>query len=245
MSLQYADFYEANENWLDWSPNTEIAIKTTYPEFFHGGQYLDLRLFREWICCTRPIQNPLKTKSKDLFKALFKMPNRLIPDKINTLSYCTILNDISKRYGANITAHGVEEQKGGMYNLLLMCIVGCVTVPAQSWGCFLPNMPNISPRGHGPYYIIHSTKPGPRLIKNQPLEEVDFILVPFKENISHLLVALKKMTKFKLITSKQEVNFKDKLVDYETFLAKLSSPNLRKRPAAPALIGRQTKHYHR
>lgn len=217
MSLQYADFFENNENWLDWSPNPNIAIKTTYPEFFHDGQHLHLAFLKEWLFYKKKIDCRLHTKSKDLFKALFKMPDRLVAHRANELSFCVTLSAVSRRFGSIITAHGVEEQKGGLYNLLLMCVSGTITIPKQSWGKFIDGMPNISPRGHGPYYIIHSTKSGLFPKNNQPLSEVEYILVPFAENISHLTHALTKMVAIGFIDLKQQIDFTAKLIDYEAF----------------------------
>lgn len=213
MSLHYADFYEHNENWLDWLPNPVDAIIQTYPAFFQG-MTLNRHTFKAVLLSKK---DPLHTKSQDLFKALFKMPKRLIPQKTHQLSFCETLQSVSYRFGHHIIAHGVEEQKGGLYNLLLMCVSSTITVPSQSWGRFIDGMPNISPRGHGPYYIIHSTHPGQHPTNNQSLLTIAYIVVPFKENIDHLSQTIAKMEQFGLIDARQRTHFINKLIDYDAF----------------------------
>lgn len=160
------------------------------------------------------------SQALSFFKALFSMPAKL---KHNAMLPAS-LKLIEQKYGDKVFAHGVEEQKGGMCNLLLMLISNCVRVPTTYWGTFKKGMPNLSPFAHGPYYIIATTnfdRLNTKIEKNMPLNKIQYILVPFEENINILKATSNQLLMLSLIDENSHNNFCEKLVSYDNFLEQL------------------------
>lgn len=210
-------FYEKNINWMDDDSINPIALlQSVFPTYFQGDTP-DYTKIRDDILV--PYIKKPQNKAHELFKSLFKMPYK------NTKRISSDdLENLEREFGAVIMAHGVEEAKGGMYNLLLMCISNQVRVPSVSWGSFISGAPNISPVGHGPYYLIYSmpcmnqsSTPG----NNAKLSDVARILVPFLENKQMLINALEAMVRVNLITPESKEMFINKLVTYQELLSEL------------------------
>jgi hypothetical protein len=210
----FNNFYEKNVNWMDDSDINPIAtLQSFYPIYFQGD-IPDYEKIKTDI--SLPHTNNANNKAHDLFKSLFKMPYK----NIATVS-TDDLEHLESEFGTEINAHGVEEEKGGMYNLLLMCISNQVRVPSSYWGFFVSGMPDISPVGHGPYYLIYSMPfvnkasiPG----NNVNLSDVARILVPFSENKEILTDKLDAMVKVNLINPESKTMFINKLVTYQELL---------------------------
>lgn len=213
----FASFFEENINWMnDSEMNPMATLKAFYPIYFHGDS-IDYEKMRADILI--PYTKKSNNKAHELFKCLFKMPFKAIKS-VNTDD----LLHIESEFGAGITAHGVEESKGGMYNLLLMCISNQVRVPSNYWGALISGQPNISPLSHGPYYLIYSlpfasTSAIPR--NNAYLSDIARILVPFPENKEILTCKLEEMVAVGLITPESKKMFTDKLVTYSELLVDL------------------------
>lgn len=216
-AISFENTYERNLNWMD-EPNINVKdlLMNRFRQYYTNGEP-NYKLIQHGILKNDP-------KAKDLFKSLFKMPYKLKA----SLSHVTVIKNIEQYHGDKILAHGVEEAKGGMYNLLMILICDSVRVSKSYWGNFRYGMPNISPLSHGPYYIIgttDTTKPG--FNQNKPtLEEIECILVPFKENIEVLQLNSTLLHKLGMISEEQHKLFCSKLVDYDNFLAILNQRKL-------------------
>ncbi|MCL5273102.1 MAG: hypothetical protein M1486_07380 [Gammaproteobacteria bacterium] len=215
----FNDFYQPNNNWLDFcgTDYTDV-LKSIYPIYFQGDAP-DYEKIKADILI--PYTKKSNNKAHEVFKNLFKMPS------VNTKTIVTDdLDHIESEFGDKIWAHGVEELKGGMYNLLLMCISNQVRVPSGNWGAFISGLPNISPVRHGPYYLIYSM-PGINQSSvpqnNANLSDVARILVPFSENKDILKDKLEQMLQLNLIDCQAQNRFIDKLVTYQEFLGQLRS----------------------
>lgn len=215
----FNDFFQPNNNWVNLYGKDYISfLKSYYPIYFKGDAP-DYEKIKADILI--PYAKKSNNNAHEVFKSLFKMPY------VNTKTIVTYdLQHIESEFGASIQAHGVEETKGGMYNLLLMCISNQVRVPSSYWGAFISGSPNISPVGHGPYYLIYSM-PGINQSSvphsNVNLSDVARILVPFTENKEILKDKLEEMTQCNLIDPQAKDIFIDKLVTYEEFLSQLRS----------------------
>lgn len=223
----YLSCYIPNENWLDTVPNPLEILQSYFPQFFEGNQveWGRMEILKNSSKLTK--YNPNYShyhKATELFKALYKLPMICAPDKLAELDRHPALRSIISLVGNRIIAHGVEEAKGGMYNLLLMCVSQTVFAGANQWGQFLDGPPNISPLCHGPYYIIYSTN-GIEHPNNPGMAKIECILVPFKENIDTLKTILQKMLENSLITRIQKSDFERKLTYYDELAIKLIMPS--------------------
>lgn len=215
--IKFTDFYEPNINWMD-EPEINVLemLKSYYLSYFQDNTCNYERIKTDILESKKAKPT---NKAHELFKALFKMPYKTIGSVVTP-----DLIQIEEEFGEEIFAHGVEEQKGGMYNLLLMCISNQVRVPSEYWGTFVRGLPNISPVGHGPYYLIY-TMPSVNQLVPQPhnpqLSDVARILVPFSENSTILIDKLEAMVAVNLITQEAKRMFIEKLVTYKEFLNEL------------------------
>lgn len=242
LNQSFNDFYTKNTNWMD-DPAFSVldTLRSFYGEFFKG-QLPDYNNIREILVSAKGLKDQKPSKAKELFKSLFKMPYK------NTRTIDTDeLSLIESQFGARIIAHGVEEAKGGMYNLLLMCVADKVWAPSAYWGPFVSGLPNVSPLSHGPYYLIYKmptineTAPIPN---NPKLSNIARILLPFGENRSILIEKLDEMVQKELITESAKDNFVSKLITYAEFLEQLkivSSADAQKenRPIRPKFFSKK------
>lgn len=216
-TASFSDYYYENENWINFSADNFMSIlQSWYGEYFDAEAVNFARL-------KAGIENNDR-KAKELFKGLYKVSHKT--HDFGRLKLLPSIQNIIRHYGDRIIAHGVEEMKGGMYNLLLMCVSGVVKVPCNNWGRFEPGPPNISPLCHGPYYVIGSIGNVDKELSNPRLSDIEFILVPFSENKEILIEQLNRMAGDDLILGEQKDNFISKLLSYEEFnqhLAKLYS----------------------
>lgn len=213
----FSRFYEENFNWQN-EPDVDFdaMLKSFYPEYFIAGQ-LDQAKLREDLLLTDRRDEKLASRAREVFKNVYKLNYKLRPESSSFESSLVIQKIISQGY--RIMAHGVEEAKGGMYNLLMMCIANKILAPSCYWGFFIPGLPNISPVSHGPYYIIYTTRARPEQdFPNFPvLEDVEKIVVPFRENCYILCEMLDKMMLDGLCSAKECEIFLEKLIDYREF----------------------------
>ncbi len=227
VSSSFHDYYKVNNNWMDCPEINHLEmLKSFYGEYF-VDDIPDFELIK---------RNVLTQKNaKELFKSLFKLPY-ITDQSIDSDK----LEKIVCKFGSQIVAHGVEEMKGGMYNLLLMSICNRALVPTEHWGYLVKGNPNISPLPHGPYFLIYSSPLSKQ--KKWPhypsLENIPFILVPFEENRQILNDKLTDMATVKLITEETKAAFIQKIKTYDEFLNELTNcVTINKMPTTqPALI---------
>lgn len=213
---RFKNHYKANVNWMDdKSIDPDAILREMYSTYYTKGE-LDCDKLKADIIIT---SKQFKNKSYELFKCLFKMPFRAI-NACNTSD----LEHLVTEFGKKIVAHGVEEAKGGMYNLLLMCVSNQIKVSSVFWGHLINGPANISPLCHGPYYLIyampslHASRKAPT---NAKFTDLARILVPFPENKDILLDKLEEMVKMGLISDEMKQDFTDKLVTYNELLSEL------------------------
>jgi len=175
--------------------NTETIsiefIESFYPLFFKEGK-IDVEEIIKKL--KEPKKDHKQHKAREVIKNVFRFANSFVHDK--TISNIDIFQQLSKNYGANLVAHGVEESKGGLVNILLMCISGSVTVNNTSWAKLQDGPPGISPIPHGPYFIISKNE---EITKQQTIEDISKILLPCQENVKQLTVKLQEAQNMGLI----------------------------------------------
>jgi hypothetical protein len=124
---------------------------------------------------------------------------------------------LKEQHGEHIIAHGVEESKGGLLNIVMMCISGTVKAQQAYWGDLVDGPPNISPLPHGPYFMVYdvsfgSTKSAPN---NPSCSDIPYILLPCETVIDTLKSALDEAKLLGLIDQGDLDNFKEKIVTYD------------------------------
>lgn len=214
-NFQFESYYVVNNNWMnDEAIDVMQVLRDTYGDFYVDNQPNYKKLKEQLI-----LNN---YKAKELFKGLFRI-SHVLGSKNISINASNILNDISTQYGNKIYAHGVEESKGGMYNLLMMAVSNCIRVPSLYWGYFKEGPPNISPLSHGPYYVIYTTNAKNMRQPNMPtLAEVEYILVPFAKNKQILEEYATTLVKFEVLDKDLCELFCSKLINYENFLLTLN-----------------------
>lgn len=164
----------------------------------------------------------LFNKTKDLLKTLYRLsiePTHVQSPHNNNPCF----DDICARFGSKIIAHGVEEAKGGMLNLLLMAITGQVKIDRMGWGKLIDGPPELSPLPHGPYYIISSINGG--ACPDKPsIDEIAYVLVPFQENVDIIEAKLTEFVDDSLLSAEDKELFVAKLISYKKFYNHLCSP---------------------
>lgn len=202
--VKFLDYYRENKNWMDYPEvNVKEQLLGLFPEYY-TDQLVNLELLKQ-----RMVEGD--KKAREFFKCLYKMPYVTS----ESLTEHADLQNIIDRFGNQIIAHGVEEMKGGMYNLLSMCVSGSIEIQSSGWGALVNGLPNISPVSHGPYYIIYSTTGG-ESPSNPQISEIQYILVPFQENIDILTAKLEQMVTEGFITQMQSDVFQSKLITYQS-----------------------------
>lgn len=235
----FNQYYKPKNHWTTSGHCDVLAIlQGKFPKYYvRDNEPLatepDYKLLKDDLCNEQARKgNTIIQNANELFKSLFMIP------VITTVRVETDeLRDIESKFGSSIMAHGVEEAKGGMYNLLLMCISNRVYAPSGYWGTFISGMPNISPLSHGPYYLIYNMPPFTPAVKgpnNPTFSELARILVPFDENKEILIGKLNKMVNVELITAEKRDMFIDKLVTYKQFLNELNDLGLQTQTTSSA-----------
>lgn len=229
---RYADFYTQEPAYVDENGVSEETYRRetcilTYPEFFKEGkpQYTTLKAALQHATDDEN-KNQRYHRACEVIKGLFQTDMR-IRSGITRLQNMPSMKKIIESYGNKIMAHGVEEAKGGITTLLLICLSGAIRVPRSSWGNFnehLSSMPNTSPLAHGPYYLVASTNAA-TLERDQIgsraslLSNMQYIVLPFQENIDTLNALLSKTEKSGLITQQEANACSQKMVTYDQLLA--------------------------
>lgn len=210
----FSNFYVENKTWMD-DPEINIieTLSSFYPAYFNNT-IIDYKKLKEGLF-------KHECQAKELFKALFKLPYK---------TYVVVdtqdLQNIVQHYGNNILAHGVEEGKGGMHNILLMSVTNEVKVPRNHWGPLTENLPNISALSHGPYFLISATSDCDEQAPHYPkLTDLLYIVVPFSENRDILHHNLSEMVDHQLITPEREQVVKTKIITYAEFFRQLTEEN--------------------
>jgi hypothetical protein len=173
-------------------------IESFYPIFFCGKGKIQFKKITMALKEKKKDDKQLH-QAKEVIKNVFRFANTFVYNK--TISNIYIFQQLSKKYGANLAAHGVEESKGGLVNILLICISGSVTVNNSNWGKLQDGPPNISPIPHGPYFIISKNK---EITKQQTIKDISKILLPCQENVKQFKEKLQEAQDAELIT--QEIN---------------------------------------
>lgn len=216
-SPTFESYYQPYTNWQD-DPEIDAnkMLLSWYPAFFDHGQ-IDYDKLKKGI-------EKIQQDAKELFKNLFQIKYRLKSGV--SVSEIESLQKTIDAYGHRIIAHGVEEMKGGMHNLLLMCIANKVNVDVTGWGEFKKGPPNSSPLCHGPYYVVASVD-GNHPNSYPTIEEMAYILVPFPEIKEKLAEQLTRCLEQRLVTPEQKSQFLEKCIDYQAFyqFLKTAEPN--------------------
>jgi hypothetical protein len=205
--------YNQKKSWLEDYPRHQHqqVLKGYFSDYFTNDEvdYQKLKngLLKNYAHKTTKSLN----KSTEALKILFHHGYQAHSNEIHTED----LDEIIENHGGEILAHGVEEAKGGMYNLLSMCVTNKVTVQSMYWGPIIEGAPDISALSHGPYYIIFSTPMTPQKNPNYPtLDEIPYILVPFEENKVILESRLNEMVSLNMIEENSKDVFMSKLKTY-------------------------------
>ncbi|MDR3502655.1 MAG: hypothetical protein P4L79_08745 [Legionella sp.] len=212
----FKEDYVYDLNWHEIKDHIFAALKYRYPEYFTDDKPNYIKIGEELK------NNPLKAKAaREIFISYFKFPYQSTHRTANT-EYPYMM-DIINECGNQIIAHGVEEAKGGMYNLLMMAVSNQVCVPQVYWGALIPGQPNISPVSHGPFYVIYETPfyEQESYPHNPKFTEIACILVPFELNKTLLSEAMEKMVSLELTTESVKQLFISKLRSYAEFYDEL------------------------
>ena len=161
---------------------------------------------------------PLKTRSDD-FKSALKLLKELFKFRYKdyrgaSLQLIQSIYDMNADKIGRLYAHGVEESKGGLANILSMFISKTVFTPSKHWGSFVPGLPNISPIRHGPYYLV---KKDPLQHNNPSIDDIDFVLLPFQENIDDLKTQCRKAVSSGLLEQEDSQRYLCRCITYEQF----------------------------
>ena len=201
-------------------------IESFYPIFFCGKGKIQFKKITMALKEKKKDDKQLH-QAKEVIKNVFRFANTFVHNK--TISNIDIFQQLSKKYGANLTAHGVEESKGGLVNILLMCISGSVTVNNSSWGKLLDGPPGISPIPHGPYFIISKNE---EITKQQTIKDISKILLPCQENVKQLTEKLQEAQNRELIDQDTNNEITKKITSVTQFYNDLNQESDQKRIAA-------------
>ena len=145
---------------------------------------------------------------KELFKFEYKDNSGLSLQLINSIY------EMNEDKMGLLYAHGVEETKGGLGNILSMFISKTVFTPTYHCSSFSPGLPNISPMNHGPYYLV---KIEPLQHNNPSIDDIDFVLLPFQENIDDLKAQCTKAVLLGLLDQQDSQRYLGRCITYEQF----------------------------
>lgn len=228
MLNSFEAFFKKKDFWWDYDSQDQDPtqtkmqqLKAFYPDFF-TGEHPNFEMLREGLkAYSHKNPSAASKKSLDLFKNLFPFPWRCIRTSLRAH------DDFAKlkaEYGDKLTAHGIEEAKGGPYNLLMMALTNKVKSPSAYWGSLVDGAPNISPVPHGPYYLIYEIK-GWKDKERAPnfidFDEVEFVLVPFPEIKQEVLSLAYKMLENGLLQKNQVEQVENKILDMSGFYSLL------------------------
>jgi hypothetical protein len=219
MPNRFDDFYKKNDSWLTYALNPLETLRLSYPDYFHTDEQARVNYQAIKQALLHPRDTTQQKKAREIFLNLFSMPHVTFRSYISTPA----LNQIETNFGAQITAHGVEESKGGMRTLLMIALTNKVQSPGQYFGALTLGAPDITALSHGPYYLIYSM---PSAVKATHPDYPDFteiakVLVPFDENKVMLTDKLNEMHTLDLISTETRDEFIDKLMTYDDFLVLL------------------------
>lgn len=222
--------YAENINWQNNFTTEEInsILKKSYSKYYDKQGKINRDLLQKGICNA-------ESKAKDLFKNLYKISFKVKDGNLEDIISSEIMEQIQSKYGKEIFAHGVEEAKGGLYNILMMLTAGKIYASAQQ-GPLQNGLPNISSLNHGPYYLIYESplsKHASNPTKNLDFDKIEHILVPFQKIIDELHTKSETLLSQELIDKGQRKKFLSKIVTYAQFKKALDvCDELRKAPTS-------------
>lgn len=223
----FSDCYQQNHSYYQsLSDDAQSAYLASHFVNFLGSdgainfKYLKDRLVENSNFEGKIIPNVFRN-AVNLFKTLYSPIYKCLN---SSQTQGTSFKHIKNIYGFNIIAHGVEEAKGGISNILLMWITNTIHVPRQYWGQLVDGLPNISSVNHGPYYLIASIDGGkpPHFPKT---EDILFVLVPFQEIESIIESQIRLLVKDGMLTDSSAHHLISKLITYDEFLITLTLNN--------------------
>ena len=222
----FKDYFEKKLSWIDeLSPEqVQLILRTRYSEFFsesiekeHCFNVQTVKAALSNLNANRRGSSAFKAaqRASEVIKEHFRIQWKLKATK-NIQSTEGFLK-LKTKYGQYITAHGVEEAKGGLLNVVLMCISGTVRAPNDYWGALVDGPPRISPVPHGPYFVVHNIaskaeQPEPNYPK---IYDIQYVLVPCTEVANILKETLNQVAQHGLIASEELNVFKQKIVIYD------------------------------
>lgn len=233
IKFNFEEQFGKDKNWSDDLLPADFTdtLKSFYPLFYKTGSdtpdYDAIREELKKLCSIKQSTEKRPKQARELIKNLFRIPYKCIND--TECKQSVVLNTLKDSFGHRIIAHGVEEAKGGLSNILLMLVSNKVLAVGSNWGAFLDGPPNASPLCHGPYYLIYSTQDQSPL-SNPSFSSIEYILVPFPQHIELLREKVESMAAVNLVTKREQKVFFDRLIDYQGFLNLLNNPELEQEP---------------
>lgn len=226
-SLSFEDCFKPKTSWMDYEGvNVQATLISHYSDFYdlNTQNLIPVALCRRLQnlnCVDKKISREDK-KAVELFKELSRFP--YTNARARSCIEHPDLQRIISEFGSRILAHGVEEAKGGICNLLMMALSGKVLIPTAYWGPLTPGPANISPLCHGPFFVVHSIDAettGKELRNKQPFESIDCILLPFEEVKVEVLKLVQKLLDIGLFDSTVANTFESKLKTYDEYYQEL------------------------
>lgn len=210
---EYKDYYDKNNAWiLEEGINPHEVLASMYPEYYIKANTVNIEKFKADLASG-------EKNARELLKNLYSMPERIKPDCTSKVFNSDLMQSIKAKFGHRVIAHGVEEAKGGLYNLLSMSISNKIFAPSIHWGPLVDCLPDISALAHGPYYVIWKTDANER--DSGPsypeFSEVEHVLVPFQEVSEMLIEKIEKLIQDGLMTKESGDIFRHKLISYQDF----------------------------
>jgi hypothetical protein len=193
-------------------------VKRHFPDFIENEQ-INFDMLKTqilaWASNNTKFKSNSERKAIDLFKTIYAQPFICTS---SSPQYQPLFETIMRHYGDNITAHGVEESKGGLKNIFLMAITGKIAASSMYWGALVNGLPNISPVPHGPYYLIASTSVNKKIpLSNLTLEDMQYILVPFDEIKISAIYSINILKENGLLDQVATNILQSKLITYQEF----------------------------
>lgn len=215
----FKDTYSENLNWQNYFTEEGISsiLRSSYSKYYDQQGNIRMDSLKVGIINA-------EYKAKELFKNLFKMPFKVKDGCLEKIISSEVMENIQSEHGKAILAHGVEEAKGGLHNILMMLISNKIYIPAQYWGSLQNGMPNISSLNHGPYYLIYKSPLSDDFsmpTKNLDFNKIERILVPFKEIVDEISIKSEKLLSLELIDEVQRVQFLSKIATFNQFKEEL------------------------
>ncbi len=214
--IKFDMFFEKKGSWRDLVSSeqaTEI-FNDWHKDFVNDTGVVNTQAVITALRGGKP-RDLLPSKARDLCKELLNMDWK--PKVKLNVQNTENFTRLKENYGHRILAHGVEDGKGGVSSIVMMCITGKVQAISSYWGALVDGYPNISPVPHGPYFIIYdinlSSEAGSP--NNPSCDKITYVLVPCLEVANSLKEKLEEARKLGFIDQRTLEKFQSKIVTYD------------------------------